>query len=258
MMFNKRVTRLVLVAAAAAAISGCASTGGNPKDPYEGFNRAMFSFNDTVDRVALKPAATAYRDALPGFVQTGIGNFFGNIGDVWTAVNNLLQGKVEDGMSDVARVALNSTFGLLGLIDVASDAGLPKHREDFGQTLGHWGGEAGPYVVLPFLGSSTVRDTFALPFDFYGDPWGYKDPVSVRNIGRGVRVIDKRAGALEAGDLVEEAALDKYEFVRDAYLQRRQNQIDDDGEKHVPDYDSESGVKPQEGAKPPASSAAQR
>lgn len=237
MIVKRRAARLLLALAAVTMAAGCASSK-NPQDPYEDFNRAMFSFNDKLDRVALKPAATVYRDVLPSFVQTGIGNFFGNIGDVWTAVNNLLQGKVEDGMSDVARVSLNSTFGLLGVLDVASDAGLPKHREDFGQTLGKWGGEPGPYVVLPVLGSSTVRDTLALPVDFMADPWGHKHPVDVRNIGRGLRVLDARAGALGAGELIEEAAIDKYEFVRDAYLQRRASQVNDNGSSDRQPYEN--------------------
>jgi len=229
--------RIAIALVAVSLISGCASTS-NPKDPYEGFNRAMFSFNDTVDQVALKPVANVYKSALPSFVQTGVGNFFGNIGDVWIAANNLLQGKLEDGMSDVARVMINSSFGLVGVLDIASEAGLPKHNEDFGQTLGKWGFRSGPYVVLPFLGSSSVRDTIALPADFYGDPWGYKTPVRVRNAGRALRLIDRRAAALDAGDLIEAAALDKYEFVRDAYLQRRESQINDGGTNDKkPNYD---------------------
>jgi phospholipid-binding lipoprotein MlaA len=229
--------KIALALLAVSLISGCATTN-NPKDPYEGYNRAMFTFNDTVDQVALKPVATVYHDVLPSFVQTGIGNFFGNIGDVWTAVNNLMQGKLEDGMSDVGRVTINSSLGLLGVLDIASEAGLPKHNEDFGQTLGKWGFKSGPYVVLPFLGASTVRDTIALPADFYGDPWGYKQPVSTRNAGYVVRVIDKRAASLNASDLIEDAALDKYEFVRDAYLQRRENQIHDNGaSEKKPNYE---------------------
>lgn len=208
------------------ALSGCA-TSSNPKDPLENYNRAMFSFNDKLDQVALKPAATAYRDVLPSFVQTGIGNFFGNIGDVWTAVNNLLQGKLENGMTDIMRVAVNSTMGFLGVLDIGTEAGLPKHREDFGQTLGVWGMKSGPYVVLPVFGSSTVRDTAAFPVDFSADLWGYKDPVYVRNIGTGVRLIDQRAALLGASSLIEDAALDKYAFTRDAYLQRRQSLIQD-------------------------------
>lgn len=214
----------------ALALSGCATTR-NPQDPLEGFNRAMFTFNDAVDKAALKPAATVYKSLLPSFVQTGIGNFFGNIGDVWTAVNNLLQGKVADGMSDIMRVAVNTTFGLGGVLDIGSEAGMTKHREDFGQTLGRWGVASGPYVVLPLLGSSTVRDTAALPLDYYGDLWTYKYPVRWRMVGSLVRVIDQRAVVLDASKLIEEAALDRYEFVRDAYLQRREGKIYD-GEDH--------------------------
>lgn len=232
-----KLGKIAVALLAVSFITGCASTG-NPKDPYEGFNRAMFSFNDTVDQVALKPAATAYQTVLPSFVQTGIGNFFGNIGDVWIAANNLMQGNIEDGLSDVVRVMINSSFGIVGVLDIASEAGLTKHNEDFGQTLGKWGFKSGPYVVLPLLGSSTVRDTIALPADLYADPWGYKYPVHVRNPGYALRAIDRRAAMLEAGDLIEAAALDKYEFVRDAYLQRRENQINGGSPKEViPDYE---------------------
>lgn len=219
-----RARRFGLALLAAVALSGCA-TSGNPKDPFEGFNRAMFKFNDTLDQVALKPVATAYRSVLPGFVQTGIGNFFGNLHDVWSAANNLLQGKGEAGMQDVTRVAINSTFGLLGLLDFASEAGLPKHNEDFGLTLGHWGVASGPYVVLPLLGPSTVRDTAAVPVDFVGDPWRYKEPVYQRNIGTGLRLIDRRAALLDTTDMLEDAALDRYEFVRDGWLQQREHRI---------------------------------
>ena len=212
----------------AVALVGCASTATqNPRDPIESFNRAMFTFNDAVDEAALKPAAEAYQRFLPDFVQSGIGNFFGNIGDVWTAANNLLQGKGADGTSDIMRVAINSSFGLGGLIDIASAAGLTKHKEDFGQTLGKWGVSAGPYIVLPLLGPSTLRDTAALPLDWKGDLWRSTDPANVRNIGSAVRVVNQRAAVLDASNLIEEAALDRYEFVRDAYLQRRQNTIDD-------------------------------
>ena len=209
-------------------LAGCA--GPNPRDPYESYNRAMFNFNDTVDTYALKPVATAYKNVTPSFVQTGVNNFFGNLSDAWSAVNNLLQGKGQDGMSDVARFALNSTLGIVGLFDIASEAGLPKHKEDFGQTLGVWGVESGPYLVLPLLGPSTVRDTVALPVDISGDIWRYKDPTNVRNIGTALRVIDTRAGLLDASTLLEDAALDRYEFLRDGYLQRRESQIHPDGD----------------------------
>lgn len=218
--------RLGLALAATAALSGCA-TSGNPRDPLEGFNRAMFKFNDTVDQAALKPAATVYKAVLPSFVQTGVGNFFGNLADVWNSANNLLQGKGEAGLSDFGRVVINSSFGILGLFDVASQAGLPKHSEDFGQTLGIWGVRSGPYLMLPLLGPSTVRDTAALPLDIAADPWSHKEPVYLRNIGTVVRVVDKRAYLLDASNLMEEAALDRYEFVRDSYLQQRENKVFD-------------------------------
>ncbi len=207
-----------------------ASSTRNARDPYESFNRAMFSFNDTLDRVALKPAAKAYQTVLPSFVQTGIGNFFSNIGDVWNAVNNMLQGKGTDGMNDAFRFGVNTVFGLGGVLDIATEAGMPKHQEDFGQTLGTWGVKSGPYVVLPIFGSSTLRDALATPVDIYGDPWGYVYPVNVRNTGTAVRLVDKRASVLDAGNLIEEASLDKYVFFRDAYLQRRASQIRGDDE----------------------------
>ncbi|MFD2273808.1 VacJ family lipoprotein [Undibacterium arcticum] len=218
---------------AVTTLSGCA-TATNPKDPFEGFNRAMFGFNDAVDKVAFKPAATIYSKVVPGFVQTGVGNFFGNLADVWTMVNNMLQGKMADGLSDMMRVAVNSTLGLGGVLDIGSEAGMAKHKEDFGQTLGKWGVKGGPYVVLPIFGSFTLRDSLAFPLDFKGDPWGYKTPVRWRNVGTVLRLVDKRAAVLDASSLIEEAALDKYEFVRDAFfLQRRANQI----------YDGESAPK---------------
>jgi phospholipid-binding lipoprotein MlaA len=213
-----------MMLAAALTLSGCATN--HPQDPFENFNRAMFRFNDAVDQAAVKPTAQAYRK-LPDFVQIGVGNFFGNLEDAWTAVNNLLQGKVADGMSDVMRFAVNTTMGLGGLLDIGTEAGLQKHREDFGQTLGKWGVKAGPYIVLPILGSSTMRDTIVLPVDIQGDPWHHVDPARTRNLGSILRAVDQRAVLLDASNLVEEAALDRYEFVRDAYLQRRQNRVYD-------------------------------
>lgn len=182
MKSNKTSLRTAaLVLGTAMMLAGCA--GPNPRDPYESYNRAMFTFNDKVDTYALKPVATVYRDVTPSFVQTGVGNFFGNISDAWSGVNNLLQGKGEDGMTDITRFALNSTLGILGLFDIATPAGLEKHKEDFGQTLGVWGLEAGPYLVLPLLGPSTVRDTVALPADFAGNIWRYRiRPMSATSV----------------------------------------------------------------------------
>ena len=260
------LARIGLALAIAASVSACA-TGTNPRDPLEGYNRAMFKFNDTIDQVALKPVATAYKTVTPSFVQTGVGNFFGNLSDVWSAVNNLLQGKGEAGLQDVVRVSMNSTFGILGLIDIASQAGIPKHNEDFGQTLGWYGIQPGPYVMLPLLGPSTVRDTVALPLDMTGDPWRYKDPVSVRNIGTGTRVLDTRAALLDATNLMEAAALDRYEFIRDGFLQARESKVFDgdtdrrdrkvpknDSSDYAPEYDAKPQAAPAEA--PPATAAA--
>lgn len=217
--------RLVAILGVAAAMTGCATLG--EKDPYERYNRTVFEFNDTVDRNALKPAATAYKTVLPSFVQTGVSNFFGNLSDVWSSANNLMQGKGERGLSDITRVVINTTFGLGGVIDFASDAGLKRHSEDFGQTLGYWGVPAGPYVMLPLLGPSTFRDTIALPVDIAADPWGTGITATERNIGTVVRVIDQRAALLDATTLLEGAALDRYEFIRDGFLQRRKGQVFD-------------------------------
>jgi phospholipid-binding lipoprotein MlaA len=218
---------LALAAAATLLLAGCA-TAQNPKDPFEPFNRAMFTFNDTVDRVALKPAATAYRENLPGFVQTGVNNFFGNLADAWSAANSLAQGKGQEGLNGFTRFGLNSTFGVLGLLDIATPAGLRKRNEDLGQTLGYWGVPSGPYLMLPLLGPSTVLDAGALPADLWGDPWSHKMPVDSRNVGIAVRAVDQRASVLDASNLLEEAALDRYEFIRDGYLQRRESRVYDD------------------------------
>ena len=244
----KNMSKVALFASAL-VLSGCATTSGsNADDPLEGFNRTMFDFNDGLDRIALKPVATAYQNVLPTVVQTGVNNFFGNIGDVWTMVNNFLQGKAEQGFSDVMRVTFNTTFGLAGLIDIASEAGIPKHKEDFGQTLGKWGVGSGPYVVLPLFGPSTVRDTAALPIDWTGDLLTHVYPVDVRNTSAAIRLVDQRATALNATNLLEEIALDRYTFIRGAYLQRRESQVNDGAESTKPQSDKPIG--PQSDAAP--------
>jgi len=215
---------LALAAGAAVLLSGCA-TATNPKDPFEKFNRAMFSFNDAVDRTALKPTATAYRNYTPDFVQIGVGNFFGNLSDLWSSVNNFAQLKGQDGLNDFTRFAVNSTLGLAGVLDIATPAGLRKHNEDLGQTLGYWGVPSGPYLMLPILGASTVRDTIALPGDFWGDPWDHVNDIPWRNSGILLRAVDQRASVLDASNLLEDAALDRYEFIRDGYLQRRNSKV---------------------------------
>lgn len=227
--------------------TGCATN--NPNDPFENYNRAMFSVNEAFDNVIFKPVATAYKAVLPDVVQTGISNFFGNIGDVWTAFNHFLQGEGQKGVSDVARVTVNTIFGLGGLIDVASDLKITKHRADFGQTLGVWGMESGPYVVLPILGPSTLRDTIALPADWYGDPWTYVEPIRLRNAGIVVRAVNYRAALLDASSLVDDASLDKYEFMRDAFLQRRYKQVHGNGNSDDSEWEevpaSEPFIKPE-------------
>ncbi len=208
-------------------LGGCATTGGDPRDPLESLNRGIYKFNDGVDTVLLKPAVEVYRDVLPAPVRTGISNVFSNLNDVIVALNNLLQGKLEAALSDVARIMVNTTVGLFGIFDVATKAGLEKHDEDFGQTLGKWGVGDGPYIVLPFLGPRNLRDTVGLVGDFKADPVGQIDPNSDRNAAYGLRLVSRRAELLGASKVLAVAALDEYEFVRDAYLQRRRNLIYD-------------------------------
>lgn len=212
-------------------VSETTGIGNNPDDPLEGFNRSMFSFNESVDASVIKPVAQAYQTVTPNIVKTAVGNFFSNAGDVWTAVNNVLQGNFADGANDFMRFAINTTVGIGGLIDVATAGGMPKHQADFGQTLGVWGVPAGPYVVLPILGPSTLRDTVATPIDFKGDLLYSRGSVAFRNTTSVLRIVDKRAAALDAVNLIEEAALDKYVFIRGAYLQRRESQIHKDDQE---------------------------
>lgn len=221
-----RLKKTVLLLAVAALASGCA-TSGNPKDPIEGFNRAMYGFNDALDTVIIKPVAQGYDAVLPTPVRTGVTNFFGNIADLFIGVNNLLQGKPDQAVSDLGRVLVNSTVGLLGVIDWASDMGMEKHEEDFGQTFGRWGVGDGAYVVLPFFGPRTVRDTVGLVLDVKADPVGHVDHIPTRNTLLALRLVDNRADLLPADKVIEEAALDKYAYVRDGYLQRRQSLIYD-------------------------------
>jgi phospholipid-binding lipoprotein MlaA len=197
-------------------------------DPLEPVNRTVYQFNDHFDRVLLKPAATVYNTAVPPPVRGGVTNFFGNFRDVTTAVNNLLQAKVSAAFSDVGRVLINSTVGILGVFDVATRIGLQKHHEDFGQTLGVWGTPDGAYLVLPILGPSTVRDTVGLPVDYLTDPQFYLFTEPPQDgIVLVTRIVSVRADLLEAEQILNAAAIDRYSFLRDAYLQRRHNQIND-------------------------------
>ncbi len=207
--------------------AGCATSGGNPADPLEPLNRVVFSFNDAADKAVIKPVARAYRAVLPGIVRTGVSNFFSNLEDIWISVNDVLQGKFQEGIDDLGRVLFNSTFGIAGIFDFASQLGFQKHNEDFGQTLGSWGVGSGAYLVLPILGPSTIRDGFGLLLDTQADLVFKIDGVPVHNSLYGTRAIANRANLLDASSVIEQAALDKYAFVRDAWLQRRRNLVYD-------------------------------
>jgi phospholipid-binding lipoprotein MlaA len=224
-------------------LSGCASSG-NPKDPIEGFNRAMFAFNEGLDTAIIKPVATGYDSVLPAPIRTGVTNFFSNIEDLFIGVNNLLQGKLPQAFSDLGRVAINTTVGLLGVIDFATDAGLEKHEEDFGQTFGRWGVGNGAYVVIPLFGPRTARDTVGLVLDVAADPVRDHKPRGTRNAAVVLRLVNQRANLLPADKVVEEAALDKYSYVRDAYLQRRRNLIHDGNPPRELDADAEQVDRP--------------
>jgi len=211
-----------------AFLAGCATTGdGDPRDPFEPLNRRIYRFNEVVDENIAKPVATAYRDYLHEEIRGRVRNFFANIGDLWIGANDFLQGKFYDGFEDWMRFAFNSTIGVFGLHDVASDMGIEKRNEDFGQTLGRWGTPPGPYLVLPILSSSTVRDGAGLALDYYVDPVGEFRPIRVRNSSIVLRAVNTRADLLDASRILEQAALDKYVFQRDAYLQRRRSLVYD-------------------------------
>jgi phospholipid-binding lipoprotein MlaA len=236
----KRIVLLGLVGAMVGCASIPAGVEPSPHDPWEPFNRSVFEFNEGLDAYLLKPVVAGYRFVLPEFVRDGIYNFFSNYSDIYTALQNLLQGKPDYAFSDLMRVVVNTTFGLGGLIDMATPGGLPKHKEDWGQTFGVWGIPSGPYVVLPFFGPSNVRDTFGTAADLESDYLFRLLPdVALRNSLTGLRVVNARNTYYEAGDLLDGAAIDKYSFVRDAYIQRRQYQINEgreDEEVLMPPY----------------------
>ncbi|MBK5912858.1 MlaA family lipoprotein [Rhodocyclus purpureus] len=226
----------LLLAVSLAGISAPAAAD-NPKDPFEGFNRVMFQVNEGIDEV-VKPVAKGYDEAAPLPVKAAVGNFFGNLYDAWTALNNLLQGKPGAAGSDAGRVLINTVLGIGGAFDVASEMGLAKHSEDFGQTLAVWGVDDGPFFFWPIIGPRTTRDTFGFAVDSWTDMvWGL-DAVPLRNSLGGIRFIDVRASMLPADKVVDEAAIDKYSYIRDAYLQHRQSQIRD-GATQLPSYEDD-------------------
>jgi phospholipid-binding lipoprotein MlaA len=250
-----RLHRLILpLLVSLFCLGGCATN--NPRDPLEPMNRVIYRFNDSVDTVLIRPVAEAYRFVVPSFVRTGISNFFANINDVLVALNSLLQGKVVNALSDVTRVVINTTIGIGGLFDVASPMGLEKHNEDFGQTLGFWGIGDGPYLMLPLLGPSSLRDAVGTFIGTKIDPVGFVNSMRLRNSLWGTRLMNTRSELLDTSRILETASLDPYEFLRDAYLQRRRNLVYDG----VPprekfDDDDEPPAKPRApapDAKPPA------
>jgi phospholipid-binding lipoprotein MlaA len=211
-----------------AVLSGCATgPNANPKDPLEPFNRNVTSFNDAVDKAVLKPVATVYRDVTPDLVRTSVSNFFENLRDVWSAINATLQLRPREAAENFMRFNVNTVFGMGGLVNVASEMGIERTRLDFGQTLGRWGVPAGPYLVLPLFGPSTVRDTAGFAVESRGDLIQGVDDVSARNSLVVLRAVETRANLLRATSMLEGAALDPYTFTRDVYLQRRQSQIED-------------------------------
>lgn len=205
---------------------------GQRLDPWESWNRKVFAFNEKLDEAVLKPVATAYSNVVPSPIRTGIDNFFGNIGDAWSAINLLLQGRFKAGVEQGMRFAVNSTFGLAGVLDVATEAGLEKNSQDFGKTLGKWGMGTGAYIVWPVFGPSSVRDSLALPVDWQASPAVVFDDGRKKVAITALNLINTRANFLRAGEMLEGIALDKYTFYRDAYLQRR-GSFDDDDEVEV-------------------------
>ena len=227
---NIRRLAIVPLFLALAWLSGCASTrtvASDPRDPLEATNRQIYAFNDRLDAAVVRPVAQVWADLMPQPVRTGVRNVLGNLGDVWTAVNAALQLKGQVALESAMRVAVNSTFGIYGLLDIASEAGIEKRREDMGQTLGRWGVQPGPYLVLPIFGPSTLRDAAAMPVDWQASPGQYFPPGNPRAAVALVNVTETRAGLLKATDAIRQASLDPYSFVRDAWLQKRENDVYD-------------------------------
>lgn len=228
----------ILALLLAMLLGGCASgPKSDPRDPWEPVNRVVWTFNDGVDKAVVRPIAEVYKEVMPTLVRRGIHNFFENISDLWSFVNNALQLRPREAAESLTRFNLNTFFGLGGLLDIASEAGIERHREDFGQTLGRWGVPSGPYLVVPLLGPSTLRDTAARALNAQGDLVRYVDHVPTRNELYTLRLIDLRASLLGAGAVLEEAALDRYTFTRDVFLQIRQREVRGDSFDSLPEED---------------------
>ena len=220
----RRASRLA-IPLAVVLLQGCATgPDANPRDPMEPLNRAVFRFNDALDSTVLKPVATGYKAVTPSLIRKGVGNFFNNLQDMWSSVNSALQGRGQEFSDNIGRVMVNSTIGMFGLIDVASTLQIDRHTTDFGTTLGRWGVAPGPYVVLPLLGPFTLREVAAYPIDYTGDRSSQLGGTADANAEISVlKIIDRRANLLDAGNIIDGAALDPYTFMRDGYLQRQRN-----------------------------------
>jgi len=243
--------RIATIAVVVAAMAGCATIRegrggpGQKLDPWENWNRKVYGFNEDLDNYVLKPVSTAYVEVVPQPVRRGVTNFFNNFADAWSAINNMLQGKFALGFEDATRVGANTLFGLLGILDVATEMGLEHHYEDFGQTLGHYGVGAGAYMVLPLLGPSTVRDTAALPVDRLASPPALFDGTGAQVGFTLLQIINTRAGLLGASRVIDDISLDKYTFIRDAYLQRRRSLVFDGNEPETPQPPDDAASAPE-------------
>lgn len=241
----KRGALRVLGLGIALLLQGCATVQtADPRDPLESLNRSIYQFNDVIDQAAIQPAAQMYEAVVPGLVRAGVNNFLGNLGDGWSMANSAMQLKGQAAAETFMRICVNTFFGLGGLLDVATEMRLEKRGEDLGQTLGYWGVGPGPYLMLPFFGPSTLRDTLALPLDMQGDAAQLFSDTSTRNALSLTRVLDVRARLLQTVDVVKAASLDPYSFVRDAYLQKRLNDIHDGNPPSNFDYDESWADEP--------------
>ena len=218
--------RILTPALAAAMLAGCAVTPSRV-DPFEPWNRAMYSVHEAVDSALIKPVAQQYVKNTPQPVRTSVSNFFGNIDDLFSGINDLLQGKGNRAGDAFGRVLLNSTFGIVGIFDLASMTGIPKDKNDFGLTFGKWGASEGAYLFIPLFGPTTVRDGTGTILRIYASPTGYIDNIGLRNSIWGLNYLDTRAQALQSEDVLDTAALDKYRFLRNAYLRARRYQLYD-------------------------------
>lgn len=247
---RRALARAALACAALSALAGCATV-----DPLEPVNRKVFAFNDAIDGAVLKPTALFYRDTVPYPVRTGVRNFFANVKDVWSAANLLLQGRVGDSFQEGLRFSLNTVFGIAGTIDIAGEMGIESHRQDLGLTLGRWGMKPGPYIVLPLMGPTTLRDSASIPFDNWFSPETFVQDIPTRNLLTVLHLIDTRTNLLVLTDVLDDVALDRYTFVRDGWLQRRENLIhdgDDDAPADGQDGSALDGGAPSSSIAPPA------